>query len=1001
MQKTSFQRTPLARSVAVALSTIALSQAAFAQDSQDADSGILEEVVVTSSIRGSLMASMDRKRNANGVVDAITAEDMGKFPDTNLAEALQRIPGVSIDRSNGEGSQITVRGMGPEFNLVTLNGRQMPSAGSRSFDFGDIATEGVSAVEIYKTAKAGLPTGGIGATVNMITTRPLDAPGFKSVLSVKGVHESSASDGAGDSFTPEVAGVFSNTFADDTFGILISGSFQERNNREEQASVDSWIPNRPVGASAVVQDNNQRADGITWSPQNAGYGWADIVRERTNGQLVLQYAPTDRFTATLDYTYTEVDFEKDSNSYGIWFNAGDAMQSATINERGTFTQVSEGGGDYATGIGRDHTIKENKSLGLNLAWQATDSVSFELDMHDSSSEIRGGGLGSLPGSSANLIIGNTFCDWCGFVPGVEPSTATIGTKTATYGPGGIPIWDASFISTATGLAQSELLNSDIGSLFGQAFDTDVNNDITQVQLNGKWENLGGGAVTSINFGVSSTDQDFRSRDAYSGQLPAGFWLTSATHWPDDIWQRGSTAGLDGFSNGGSFAIPYYYTLGFDAVVDGYETLGANDCCIAGLYWPGWGPNFQDDGRGRFWSGPISGDAIVGEKVTSFYTEMVLQDEFNGMPVNVVAGLRYQETDVESQGLETPATDIIWVGGSEFIYEYANESTFSNGSSTTNQFLPSLDVDMEVKDDVITRFSFSRSLARPPIGALNSTRTFEGNPKINNRKVSVGNPGLVPYLSDNFDLSVEWYYDEGSYVSVGYFKKIVDNFLISSTTQGTFAGLLDPYAGPRALEARAQLEAEGIVATDSALFTRINENLGVDPTTAIRPVAGDPLAVFDITSTTNAQEANIFGWEFAVQHLFGDSGWGLVANATVVNGDVDANRDVVDLQFALPGLSDSANLSVFYENDRLSARVAYNWRDEFLSGFDQHSSPIFNEEYSQIDANFSWLASDNLTLFVEALNITEEVQRVFVRYSDQFLRGNQYGARYNIGARYSF
>jgi hypothetical protein len=126
-----------------------------------------------------------------------------------------------------------------------------------------------------------------------------------------------------------------------------------------------------------------------------------------------------------------------------------------------------------------------------------------------------------------------------------------------------------------------------------------------------------------------------------------------------------------------------------------------------------------------------------------------------------------------------------------------------------------------------------------------------------------------------------------------------------------------------------------------------------------------------------------------------------ANLTIVNGDVDADRDVINQQFALPGLSDSANLSVFYENEIVSARLAYNWRDEFLTGFDQFGSPVFTEEYAPLDANITWYARENLAVFFEAINITEEVQRTYVRYPEQFLRGNEYGARFNIGARYNF
>src|SRR5688572_23403748 len=159
---------------------------------QDQPGEELEEVVVT-GLRGSLKASMETKRDAIGVVDSINAEDIGKFPDTNLAESLQRITGVSIDRRNGEGALVTARGFGPAFNLVTLNGRQMPGAdaygdgnsiisgqgaGNRSFNFANLSSESISAVQVYKTGRADIATGGIGAVVDIKTARPLDSDGI-------------------------------------------------------------------------------------------------------------------------------------------------------------------------------------------------------------------------------------------------------------------------------------------------------------------------------------------------------------------------------------------------------------------------------------------------------------------------------------------------------------------------------------------------------------------------------------------------------------------------------------------------------------------------------------------------------------------------------------------------------------------------------------------------------------------------------------------------------
>ena len=257
---------------------------------------------------------MDIKRNAHGVVDAISAEDIGKFPDTNLAESLQRITGVSIDRNSGEGSRVTVRGFGPEFNLVLLNGRQMPTSSlgdgasppsSRSFDFGNLASEGIASVEVYKSGRATLPTGGIGSVINIRTPRPLDRPGFRGSLSAKGGDRPCLRRHG--TITPEFSGIISKTFADDKVGILCHrfvsapqvgpGAIQRRLAR--RLPWDRQLRHRqlgraaaePTGAGAAIPTmsrTGRKADTVYQMPQNAAYDFTDIDRERINGQLVLQ-----------------------------------------------------------------------------------------------------------------------------------------------------------------------------------------------------------------------------------------------------------------------------------------------------------------------------------------------------------------------------------------------------------------------------------------------------------------------------------------------------------------------------------------------------------------------------------------------------------------------------------------------------------------------------------------------------------------------------------------
>ncbi|MDX3774180.1 TonB-dependent receptor [Chromatiaceae bacterium AAb-1] len=980
MNNRGFRLTRLAACLSLITGATALVPA-YAQDNAEE-----VEVIKVSGIRGSLIKSTDIKRESSGVVDAITAVDIGKFPDTNLAESLQRITGVSIDRSNNEGSRITVRGFGPAFNLVTLNGRQMPTNDSRSFDFGDLATEGVSGVEVYKTSRADVPSGGIGATVNILTARPLNDPGLKGSIGIKAAHDTSNE--VGDDITPEISGIFSNTFADNKFGVLISGSYQERNNRSEGMAVDVWHQNVDLSASPNLQltNNNQRADGATWYPQNAGYEIQDIERKRTNGQLVFQYAPTDNFKATLDYTYSKLQMDTERVGFGVWFNNEGNVASATINENGTYTHITEVNGDFATNLNRNGSENENKSFGLNLEWQVSDTLTLSLDAHSSEAVTRGTGLGH----DAYVIIGNT--SWAGNDDYPNP-TVNLETKSAEFASGGIPVIDFTLTN-----GQAELLPRDMGSLFGGVSKRDNKNEIDQFQLKGKWLNASNSALTQFDFGVSYTDMKFRYTDAYSGQLAAGWWLWSADWYPDDMFYKVDTSGLlDQFSGGGGDKkINYFYRADFDEVVRIMESIDCDhpDGGVGACDWPA-------ALNGRYSAGPLTEDHRVSEETISVYTQAHFQTEFNDFPINIVAGLRYEQTDVTANSMERPAISMQWINGNEWGYTRTTSDSFSDGKGKTREFLPSVDMNIELAEDVIGRFSYSRSLTRAPVNSLRSVTSFDGNPKVGQRNVSIGNPALKPFVSDNIDLSLEYYYAEASYASVGYYRKKVDNFLVNISTEMNMGDIRDPFLGPRAEQARADLVADGIQPTDQAIHDKINENQGTPQNTPITGNADDPLTVFSVSQDTNIETGNLWGWELAVQHMFGETGFGVQANATLVYGDVAADVNVLDYQFALPGLSDSANLSLIYEKYGLSVRISYNWRDEFLTGFDQYSSPVFRESYGQWDMNINYAVTENLTVFFEGLNLTEETQRTYVRFKEQFLNGYQYGARYNLGVRYTF
>ena len=367
-----------------------------------------------------------------------------------------------------------------------------------------------------------------------------------------------------------------------------------------------------------------------------------------------------------------------------------------------------------------------------------------------------------------------------------------------------------------------------------------------------------------------------------------------------------------------------------------------------------------------------------------------------MPVDIVTGLRYESTDVTSSGLETPPINIQWEGGNEFSY-VEGEKGFSQGTGSNKFFLPSFDSKIGISDNEVIRFSYSRSISRPGIGNLRST-TDTGSANINQRSVTVGNPSLLPYIADNLDLTYENYYADGSYYAIGYWRKIVDNFLQTRITQENINGIRDIYLGQAAEECRANGASSDLAVYNCLAGTDADGNQisGV----GLLPDGDDPLAIFDVARTVNEESGLLYGFEFAAQHLFGN-GYGLTANYTTVNGDLEADRDATNVQFALTGMNDSANLSGFYETDKYSVRLSWNWRDEFLGGFDQHSSPVYTEEYEQWDLNATYSVNDNFELYAQGLNITGETIRTYIRYSEQLSSLGQFGTTYIIGGRYRF
>lgn len=495
MKAKKFTKSRIASSLSMVLGFggIGLGLPAFAQQTTAEQQPI--EVIAVSGIRGSLIKAMDTKRSSDGIVDAISAEDIGKFPDTNLAESLQRISGVSIDRVNGEGSRVSVRGFGPDFNLVTLNGRQMPvTTGSRSFDFANIASDSISGVQVHKTAYAANPTGGIGSTINVETLRPLSSPGMKATANFSMVDDQSSDKG---DMTPEFSALYSNTFADNQFGVMLSGSYQERESGNQQANVGTgWRSfsgkaddNYDAGTGEwggvpqTGQVNRPGPNDVYSVPQTTIYKFEEQQRVRTNGQLVLQYSPNDRVKATLDYTYMRNDIDTQYNDISAWFTFAPSQNVWTdgpvaspliyAENYATPQDLSMGAGDYGV-------RNESGSAGFNLEWEATDKLKLTFDAHHSDAEnTPNHALGSNNGlSMAAFVRMYAATDFSGDLPAL----AVGGGNTMT--PADMRV---------------------TGSNFTNAENRSV---IDQYQLKGSYELT---EQSSIDFGLAMTDVDNHSK----------------------------------------------------------------------------------------------------------------------------------------------------------------------------------------------------------------------------------------------------------------------------------------------------------------------------------------------------------------------------------------------------------------------------------------------------------------------------------------------------------
>ena len=917
--------------------------------------GAPDEIVVN-GLRGSLQRNLDIKRSSVGVVDAISAEDIGKFPDSNVAASLQRLPGVSIQRNGdrGEPTGVSVRGFGGDFVATLYDGRRVSSGtGGRAIDFSTVGSDFVGELDVLKTPDDALNASAIGATVNIKFPKPMDHPGLRVALSGSG----SLQDHAG-KVVPAGGALISDTFADDTLGILIDGIYTRHDTQTNRVDTNGFegthfAPCQLTAACADGQNTAATQTIVGWYPQDYTVARDYTKDERIDGRIALQWHPSDNLLFTVDDNFSRQDIHQTIAGFGVWFNSG-SLQNITQDKNGTLLNFTQAGSPIDFIANDNHQRLQTNQLGGNIKWDVSEHFHVDADVAwDRSVQNPGNIVGSRGG---DIGYGNTL----GVTTGVQvigKSRNSIPVLTS-YGPNGdeARFADPSIIGTHV-LTDASQRNRD---------------DIKQARLTGAWED----GDLKIRFGAQYIHDRFNLRNdntfyndfwqSYSGYGPASGRTTGVPIPAGFITGAFSTKGfIPGFKGSLPPNIPIFSATAQENLQQGFGNPYAMN--IPGFNYKD--PNSGDGllayrGLQTLVTDPGSVQNITESTWAGFLTISETVD-LAGMPFHINLGAREEVTHTTSAGfssfpisLTVPSSD-----PTSFVFTPGSPTPVSTKNSYA-YFLPSIDLSLDVTSKLKFRFDASRTLTRPTLNRLTPTLSNITG-RVNALVATGGNPTLQPFLSDNFDLAAEWYYQSNSYFSLDLFAKHVTNFIVASS------------------------DREGI------------NNL-IDPTT------GQP-AVFTVSRYVNGPDATVKGLEVALQHVFGNSGFGFQANGTFV--DTNKPYDPYNLSqsgFAVTGLANSANFVGFYDKHGFQARAAVNWRDSYLLQFGQvqnnsafGTEPTIVDSQIQVDFSTSYDVNKHINIFFEALNLNNAVQSTHGRFDNQLLQVFRYGRRFTLGAHVRF
>ncbi|WP_277969224.1 TonB-dependent receptor [Sphingomonas echinoides] len=939
---------------------------------------IADDIVVT-GYRRSIETSLARKRDANAFIDVITAEDVGKFPDKNVADSLQRVPGVVIERDGGEGSRVSIRGLQSDLTLTELNGNFIAGADtgdpSRSFNYLLLPSNMIGSIDVYKSPEARLDEGGVGGTIILHTRRPLDLKPWSGFVSAEGTIADVT-----EKVEPQVSGQLSWHNASGTLGLLLGGTYQKRTNREMNGSTESWqwwtdggrdgikatdVNGRPIANDAAVSYWSQNRGETTqsgqhyngyWAPQSVNESILVSERERIGAQATLEWKPTDNLRLTANYFRFQLNSETRTNAlkipewgYDNFFTAAKFDKSNTVLQSATF-QVPNAG----TGCLTQTPICTMETPQLAGIYSKEKDVSNTFDLHGDWSQDR---------LSVSFIAGKTRSTGG---PSQQFQVAAKPRLTGTVTQNGNFL--SSYDYSGGGLAmafspelQRNLMNGiaqiDTGSTGSGFTNSSIEQKYGQVDVTRKF----GGVLEAIQVGAKWRDGKITRR---TGEL--NWYADPATLLRFQDTAQGAVAQPSFFYDQpisnipGGFTATSFPGVNLDNYLEYLNKTYGNAVTVPQ-------PQNLYQIKERIWAGYVEANFKAGP-VRGNIGVRIANTKQSGTSTDTI----YREIDYCRDGPGGPFSPApIGADGNCQVLPQSQreirEFSPNNESKSYTDVLPSFNISWDVTSNVLLRGAVSKVVARPAFNDLAAARslTFNSDAYTYDRNQfgevagwsgNGGNFGLKPFSAWAYDLGAEWYFHRGSVIGAALFRKDVKNFVVP---------------------------------------------LVLDLT---QTVQGQQVLVRQYSTQANGASAVSEGVELYAQHTL-DFGLGAQVNFTynhTSTADVSLNGTKIGTSPLVGSAKTQWNASVFYEKHGVLLRASYNRKGEQVGGIVSGLN-IYSDPYEQVDLNGLYNLTDHISLTASVINLTKSEQRAHLGNdtSARYYSSQYTGRRFYTGVQWTF